>query len=68
MSIDRPDPIRLDRANAKTADSIIAAGQRQIEAVRTAAGAIAGRFIGTPPRQGFDLRHLGIGRNVDVYA
>ena len=58
----------MDRTTPKGADSIIATGQRQLDAVRAAAGAVAGRFIGTQPRQGFDLRHLGIGRHVDVYA
>ena len=67
MSIDKPgEPLRVGKTSPKARTSIIQTGQRRVEAVSTPG--VADRFIGTPPRQGFDLRHLGIGRNVDVYA
>ena len=67
MSIDKPGgPTRGQRVSAKGLGSIVETARSRLEAVT--ASAVSDHFIGTPPRHGFDLRHLGIGRNVDVYA
>lgn len=51
-------------------DSANRAGERQVDAIFSAVGADTTNtvFIGTPGRNRNDLRALGIGRNVDVYA
>ena len=51
-------------------DSIERAGQRQVDAVYSAVGEGTSTepFITGPPHRRSDLRALGIGRNVDIYA
>lgn len=51
-------------------DAANRAGQREVDAIFSAVGADTSNsvFIGTPGRNRNDLRALGIGRNVDVYA
>jgi len=51
-------------------DAANRAGQREVDSIFSAVGADTSNsvFIGTPGRNRNDLRALGIGRNVDVYA
>lgn len=51
-------------------DAIERAGQRQVDAVYSAVGEATSNepFITGPAHRRSDLRALGIGRNVDIYA